>query len=593
MPAEVTEHQLPPHDLVVVGGSLAGLSLAIQAQEAGLERVLIVEEGDAVALVEVVGQHGLSLEYLAPLQRLETAPEGGFLLHTARFKTTARAVALTPRSTGISGPAPFDVPVTVAGRVHLSPPTMDMAGFDVLVIGPDEAAAEEALRLAQAGAGVVVCLGGGDLSGLSRLGRRQLLRLEAERRATVLWHSHPSGMEDLGGFPMVYFGDRRTPDLQFDHVILRLPDQAPAPRATSIDIDLPDDGERFLFSVATKLAAHTPGRVRQLSPGSSWETIRRTAFPHLPRATDRPRAWRPADHEQIKSLRDEHYNATITVFERAHSDLWLLRIRPDRGDTSHLPGQYASLGLGYWEPRADSARDPQLERLWDRLIRRSYSISSPILAPSGYLVDPLRTPELELYIVLVPPSSDRIPALTPRLALKQPGDRIYLGPKVAGRYTLSMVDDPGSQVLFVATGTGEAPHNSMILDLFRRGHYGSIVSVVSTRFRQDLAYYETHRKLEARFTNYHYLPLVTREPGQPKRYVQDVIGDGTVSELLNEGLDPQITNVFACGNPAMIGLPAAESQPPAPDGVAGLLSGLGFQLDRHGAPGNIHVEEYW
>src|SRR5690606_31245624 len=116
------------------------------------------------------------------------------------------------------------------------------------------------------------------------------------------------------------------------------------------------------------------------------------------------------------------------------------------------------------------------------------------------------------YIVLVPATPDRVPAFTPRLALKRPGDRIYVGPRVVGRYTLAAVTDPTTTVLFLSTGTGEAPHNAMIIELLRKGHAGPIISVVSVRYRADLAYLDTHRRLEERFPNYHYLPLVTRDP---------------------------------------------------------------------------------
>jgi ferredoxin--NADP+ reductase len=273
----------------------------------------------------------------------------------------------------------------------------------------------------------------------------------------------------------------------------------------------------------------------------------------------------------------------------------LLRLRPDRGDISHLAGQYASLGLGYWEPRADVAREPNLDSMWDKLIRRSYSVSSPILDPAGYLV---RTDdELELYVVLVPPSGDRIPGLTPRLALKAEGDRIYLGPKMAGRYTLAHVTDPTTQVLFLSTGTGEAPHNAMIAELLGKGHTGAIVSAVSVRYRHDLAYDAVHRQLEERFANYRYLPVVTRDDNVPKRYIQDLIEDGSIGEMLPAGLDPAVTHVYACGNPAMIGLPEVgedgELRFPEPRGVAEILTGLGFTVDRRGVTGNVHYEEYW
>ena len=86
---------------------------------------------------------------------------------------------------------------------------------------------------------------------------------------------------------------------------------------------------------------------------------------------------------------------------------------------------------------------------------------------NGYLTDEGGLDELEFYIVLVKPSDDNVPALTPRLALKRPGDRIYLGPKVAGRYTLNAVDDPNDTVVFLSTGTGEAPHNAMVVSSSR------------------------------------------------------------------------------------------------------------------------------
>ena len=297
----------------------------------------------------------------------------------------------------------------------------------------------------------------------------------------------------------------------------------------------------------------------------------------------------------IEELRDEHYNATITHFEPAHSDLWVLRVAPDIGGTSFVPGQYASLGLGFWEERIDAAEDPGLDNRWDKLIRRSYSISSRIFDPFGYLADEGRLNELEFYIVLVPVSRESIPALTPRLALKQPGDRIYLGPKVAGRYTLSAVTDPASTVVFLATGTGEAPHNAMIMELLRKGHHGPIVSAVSVRRWGDLGYLEQHRELESRYPNYHYVAHPTREADVPKRYIQDLIRDDEF-DALGAPLDPSCTNVYLCGNPAMIGLPDDTTGTfdfPDPVGSVQLLVERGFTLDRRDRPGNIHYEEYW
>ena len=271
-------------------------------------------------------------------------------------------------------------------------------------------------------------------------------------------------------------------------------------------------------------------------------------------------------------------------------------MRPDQGDTSYLPGQYASLGLGYWEERIDDAPDPDADKRWDKLIRRSYSISSRMFDDHGYLTDENGLDELEFYIVLVPPTPDNTPALTPRLALKREGDRIYLGPKVAGRYTLDSVIDPRAEIVFFSTGTGEAPHNGMVVDLLRKGHTGPIVSAVTVRQSADLGYLDKHRELESRYANYHYLPMPTREPGVPKRYLQDLIRDDDFGEKLGVQLSPETSHVFLCGNPAMIGVPEEKDGTlvfPEPTGVVELLVERGFTVDRRNSPGNIHYEEYW
>jgi ferredoxin--NADP+ reductase len=584
-------------DLVVVGGTLAGLSLAIQAREAGVERVLILEPGEEVAAPEVIGHHTLSVEFHTPVSKIAGLPEGRLLVDAGRLEVMARVVAIASRPASESEPPAYPIPPELIDRVHLNPPDIDVFESDVMIVGADEDAAEYAWRLAGRRANVVLTLGGADLGALSRLARRHLLRLEAERRATILWNSRPDGLGEVGGFPMVYFNDRRTPDLQFDHVVFRLGDRGEGLlESLGIAVLAVTDETVYLLDPSGQ-PSHLPAGVASVRPGRAWDQVRAKHFPDLPAAQALPRSWRLADRAQFDELRGTHYNASISVFERSHSDLWLLRVKPDHGDTHHLAGQYASLGLGYWEPRADGAHDPGLERSWERLIRRSYSISSPLFDDRGYLFDPCRSPELEFYIVLVPPSSERIPALTPRLALKRPGDRIYLGPKVAGRYTLATVKDPQHQVVFLATGTGEAPHNAMIVELLRNGHQGPIVSVVSVRYQTDLGYLDRHRQLEKWFGNYHYLPLVTRDEDRPKLYVQDVIAGDLLRESFDVSLDPGSTDIYMCGNPLMIGLPEwgedGGAKFPETTGACQQLMEQGFVIDRRGRPGNVHYEEYW
>jgi ferredoxin--NADP+ reductase len=325
-------------------------------------------------------------------------------------------------------------------------------------------------------------------------------------------------------------------------------------------------------------------------------SVERSAGP-APQAPPAP-AGAGASDEQ---LAEAAYNATITTFERLTRELWILRVSADSGPVSFVPGQYASLGLGFWEPRADDAVEPDLAARRTKLVRRSYSISSPIFAgdpddPATPLAGCTDQEELELYVVLVEPEGDFVPGLTPRLALKDVGDRLFLGRKMAGRYTTAAVTDPDTTMVFLSTGTGEAPQNAMITELLRTGHRGPIVSVITARRQVDFAYLAKHRRLEARFPNYRYVALPTREPGVPKRYLQDVVREDFTPGRLGVELDPATAHVFLCGNPAMIGLPTevdGETVFPEPTGVVQLLVERGFTLDLRKRPGTIHVEEYW
>jgi ferredoxin--NADP+ reductase len=310
--------------------------------------------------------------------------------------------------------------------------------------------------------------------------------------------------------------------------------------------------------------------------------------------------WEVESPEQrFETLREQYYNATIYWIREHNPDLWVMRIKPDEPIEPFKAGQYTTLGLGYWEPRADDVSedfdaDPgQLEKM----ARRSYSVASSIIDDEGQLVEP-HPEEVEFYIVQVRPGEVEIPALTPRIFRKGVGERIYMGRKFTGRYTLDDVE-PSDNLVFLSTGTGEAPQNLMTAELLRNEHQGRILSVVCVRYRKDLAYLDQQAVIEDRYPRYRYVTLTTREPENEgkKVYIQDMVESGKVEEELGAPLDPSNTHVFLCGNPAMIGLPKRDEEGnmdfPSPRGVCEILHERGFTIDHRKERGNVHYEEYW
>jgi ferredoxin--NADP+ reductase len=306
---------------------------------------------------------------------------------------------------------------------------------------------------------------------------------------------------------------------------------------------------------------------------------------------------------QIAELRRTRYNSTLVWLRKPNPDLMVMRIRPDYVRPLHQPGQYTTLGMGNWEPRMPGCQSENLKPGdEEKMVRRAYSISCSVLDGNQKLLDLERTDWLEFYIVLVRDSGREQPAaLTPRLFLLHEGDRLFMGEKIAGHYTLEPVQAHDT-VVFLGTGTGEAPHNYMLWELLRRGHQGRVLSACCVRYRQDLGYLAIHEELVRRYPNYTYLSLTTREAlkaGQ-KVYIQDLITSGQLEEKLGRPLQPATTHVYLCGNPNMIGVPVkdratGERRYPTPVGVIEILEKRGFHVDdpQHKRKGNIHIEEYW
>jgi ferredoxin--NADP+ reductase len=306
--------------------------------------------------------------------------------------------------------------------------------------------------------------------------------------------------------------------------------------------------------------------------------------------------------EEIVELRRKQYNATVTSLRLANEDLMILRVRPDHGVHPHRPGQYSTLGMGHWEPRAPGCQE-EVPKPGDekKLIRRAYSISCSVLDDAGNLPDRTGQDWLEFYIVLVRQAEKAPPALTPRLFLLQEGDRVFVGDKIAGHFTLEPVK-PTDNIVFLSTGTGEAPHNYMLWELLHGKHQGRILAACCVRYKRDLGYLAIQEELTRRYPQYTYLSLTTREAANVghKVYIQDLINSGQLEERLGDTLDPARTHVYLCGNPNMIGVPSVDKKTgaatyPTTLGVIEILSKRGFQMDQPSVKmkGNIHIEEYW
>ena len=312
------------------------------------------------------------------------------------------------------------------------------------------------------------------------------------------------------------------------------------------------------------------------------------------------------DDTTKQELREQHYNATIVDIIWQHEKLACFRIKPDFDLPEYKSGQYTTLGLGHWEARhKDAVPEKGLdEKKVRRLGRRAYSVSHPMANGEGELYSPGDLDFLEFYIVLVTGvEGEPAPLLTPRLFLLNVGDRVHVGQRFTGKYTLDCMndirDDENSLVVFAGTGTGEGPHNHMIWELLRTDYKGQIACINVVRYKNDLTYEPIYRTLEKKYPRLSYHSLTTRESDtvSNKVYAQDYLASGAFEKNLGRKLDPANTHLFLCGNPAMIGIPKIRDGnkvwPEGGPGAIQVMEERGFTMDHGQVKGNIHYEKYW
>jgi len=265
------------------------------------------------------------------------------------------------------------------------------------------------------------------------------------------------------------------------------------------------------------------------------------------------------------------YNATIDSIEFLTPDLFILKVRPDKPVTPFISGQYVLLGLSTNIPRRADC-DPEFkEQKPDRLLLRAYSIAS-----AGH-----ETEQLEFYISVVANGS-----LTPRLVQVKAGDRINVGEKIRGHFTLAQVPPGREWVILAATGTGLAPYVSMMRAERLAPTNRKYVILQGAATGKDHGYVEELQAHAAALPNLTYIPSITRphldpawtgDTGRITRYFDTDI----LREQLGLEMHPDKVSVFLCGNPAMI------------EDVAKVLEPKGFTKHTPSAHGSLHIEEYW
>jgi ferredoxin--NADP+ reductase len=267
----------------------------------------------------------------------------------------------------------------------------------------------------------------------------------------------------------------------------------------------------------------------------------------------------------------EQLNSIVTQVIQVSPTMKIFRIAPDGWALPDFtPGQFAALALPASAPRCEGSEPDAEEMAPEKMIKRVYSIASSSISKQF----------IEFYITWV-----RSGTLTPRLFALKIGDRIELGKKAVGMFTLDQVP-ANHNVVLVATGTGVAPYVSMLRSNVLGAGNRKIAVIHGASNSWDLGYSSELILLQSISDRFYYLPTVIdvhKEPvpwGGDKRFVQEMWAGGVVEKVWGFKPTPENTHIFLCGNPKMV------------KSMFDILGTQNFSEYKKDGTGQIHVESW-
>lgn len=201
----------------------------------------------------------------------------------------------------------------------------------------------------------------------------------------------------------------------------------------------------------------------------------------------------------------------------------------------------------------------------------------PVGRPYSF-VNPPQDEILEFYSIVVPEGP-----ISPRLYDLGPGDRILIGPKGAGFFTLDQVPD-ARHLWMLSTGTALGPFLSILRTEEPWRRFERLVLVHAVRRAEELTYRDAIAAIAARHPErFQYVPFVSREKtdfAMPGR-VPAAIESGALEERVGLKLSPEASQVMICGNPDMV------------HDTQRVLETRGLMPNTRKQAGHVTTENYW
>lgn len=271
-------------DIIIIGAGPAGISMAVEAVNAGIptNNILILEKAEEHSftikkyypdnklvtanykgftaactgvmclsdsskhetisyLDKAIEDHKLNVHYQENVYKIhQEKTEQKFVIYTDKNTYEAKVVVIAVGILGKPNKPDYKIPVSLNDKVLFDVTSKEIKNSGVLVVGGGDSASEYCQYLHQVGNSVTLSYRKDNLSRMNEINKESLLTLAEQKEITLKLNSNINSVEDENGKPKVIYSES-TPEV-YDYIVYALGGTTPENflKLIGIEFDGPD-----------------------------------------------------------------------------------------------------------------------------------------------------------------------------------------------------------------------------------------------------------------------------------------------------------------------------------------------------------------
>ncbi len=302
------------YDIIIIGAGPAGISMAVEAKNAGVptDKILILEKAEEHSftikkfypdskpvsanykgmeakclgvmcisdstkeetisyLDKAIRDNNLNVNYREMVYKINKNKDGTFTVFTDRAQYNSQIVVVAIGILSKPNKPKYKLPSSLKDKIFFDVNEKDIRNSKVLVVGGGDSASEYCQYLVQNGNEVTLSYRRDEFTRMNNINRESILALEKQNKLTILRSSNIIEVKDNQGKPEVIFEESNYPPMIFDYIVYALGGTTPKNFLKTIGIEF--NGEQPVLK--EKFETNIPGLflVGDLSAGMKGGSI--------------------------------------------------------------------------------------------------------------------------------------------------------------------------------------------------------------------------------------------------------------------------------------------------------------------------------